>query len=54
MMAQTEERAIEDAKQEIASKTRCEAENMAVVITSVVHTEDREEDPLDTRVCINY
>jgi len=51
-MAQTEERAIEDAKQEIASKTRFDTENMMLVNTSVIHTEDKNTEPLDTRIRI--
>ena len=52
VMAQTEERAIEDAKQEIASKTRFDTENMMLANTSVIHTEDKNTEPLDTRIRI--
>jgi hypothetical protein len=54
VMTQTEERAIEDAKQEIASKTRFDTENMMLVNTSVVHSIDQDTEPLDTRIRIGF
>jgi hypothetical protein len=53
-MIQTEERATEDVKQEIASKTRFEPEEMTLINTSVTHAEDQDVDPLNTRVRIDY
>jgi hypothetical protein len=54
VMTQTEERAIEDAKQEIASKTRFDTEDMMLVNSSVVHSIDQDTDPLDTRIRIGF
>jgi len=54
VMSQTEERAIEDTKQEIASKTRFDMENMTLVNTSVIYTEAQDTEPLDTRIRIGF
>ncbi len=54
VMTQTEERAIEDANQEIASKTRFDTDNMMLVNSSVVHSIDQDTDPFDTRIRIGF
>lgn len=52
-MAQTENRAILDAKQEVASKTRFDTDDMMVTHTSVVHKRDVDTDAIRTRLRVD-
>jgi len=55
VMSQTQDRALDETRQEVASQTRYNAKDMRVVHTSVVqHSNENATRPMDTRILMNY